>query len=110
MLKKDNEILKLLHHLLQQECKNYKCSYLFGSRIGNNYKPESDYDIVILLKEVDRDTRFDIYGLISDIAYRYDIFIDTKILTEEEFRFNPFFYEEVITKGICYGSREKNIH
>lgn len=110
MLKKDNEILKLLHRLLQQECKSYKCSYFFGSRVYGNAKPESDYDIVILLNEMDRETKFDIYGLLSDLDYKYDIFIDSKILTEEEFRFNPFFYEEVTTKGICYGSREKNIH
>ncbi len=100
--KKDNEILMFLHRSLQKKYKNYICSYFFGSRVNGTAKPYSDYDIVILFNKTDRDTKFDIYGLLSEIDYKYDIFIDSKILTEKEFKFNPFFYEEVTEKGICY--------
>ena len=104
MLKRDDEILKLLHRLLQQECKSYKCSYFFGSRVYGNAKPESDYDIVLLFDKIEREKELEICGIIGDLEYKYDIFIDMKILTKEEFEYNPFFYEEVTTKGIYYGS------
>ncbi|MBC8384675.1 MAG: nucleotidyltransferase domain-containing protein [Candidatus Cloacimonetes bacterium] len=105
MQKRDDEILKLLHCMLQKECKNYRYSYFFGSRVNGTAKPDSDYDVVILLNKMDRETKFDIYGLLSDIDYKFDVFIDSKILTEDEFKINPFFYDEVTHKGVCYGDR-----
>ena len=101
-------MMKFLNFYIDYYDKNAKVinvHIFFRSRVKGDAKPESDYDVVILLNEMDRDTKFDIYGLLSDIDYKYDIFIDTKILTEEEFKINPFFYEEVTQKGICYGSK-----
>ncbi len=105
MLKKDNEILESLNKKVRSEYKDFKGLYFFGSRAKGTSSKESDYDIVILFKNINREKKLDIYGIIGELEYHYDIFIDTKILTEEEFRFNPFFYEEVTQKGILYGSK-----
>ncbi len=58
---------------------------LFGSQASGNNSEDSDYDILIILKEKP-DWRFE--RAISDICYgielEHDIFIDTLIISESE--------------------------
>lgn len=64
---------------------NIKDVILFGSQAYGDEKPDSDYDILIILKEK-ADWKY--RRLISDICYevelKYDIIIDSHILTETE--------------------------
>jgi len=110
MRKKDREILKSLIKKIRSEFKDFRGSYFFGSRVTGNFKPHSDYDIVLLFDQIEREKKLEICGIIGEIEYKYGIFIDMKILTREEFEYNPFFFEEVTTKGIYYDSKQKDIH
>jgi len=74
--------------------------YLYGSRAIGNYQTESDVDILLLFPKVTSEKKFEIYGLISSIEYRYEVFIDVKILTPTDFKSNPFYYEQVTNLGI----------
>lgn len=64
---------------------NIKDVILFGSQAYGDEKPDSDYDILIILKEK---ADWKCKRLISDICYevelKYDIIIDSHILTETE--------------------------
>jgi predicted nucleotidyltransferase len=74
--------------------------YLFGSRAKESYHAESDLDILLLFPSVTSEKKFEIYGIVSYIEYKFEVFIDIKILTPTEFRKNPFFYEQVTNFGM----------
>ena len=104
------DFLIYLNKRLIKRYNDYRGIYFFGSRVNEDFRQDSDFDIVLLFDKVERNKSLEIYGIIGETEYKYDIFIDSKILTYEEFKINPFFYEEVTTKGIFYGAQEKNIH
>jgi len=59
--------------------------FLFGSQAKNKETPDSDYDILILLKtKKDWRTKEAIIDICYDIDLKYDILIDPHILSEEE--------------------------
>ena len=58
---------------------------LFGSRTKNTAHEESDYDVLIILKNGDdRITRRRINDLCYDIDLKYNIFLDTQIISKDE--------------------------
>jgi predicted nucleotidyltransferase len=80
------KILKDLKNDLSIHLKdNLKDVVLFGSQLTDN-KPESDYDILIVVKHKDN---WKLERLISDICYeidlKYNIITDTHVLSETEF-------------------------
>ncbi len=64
---------------------NLRAVVLFGSQLTDN-KPESDYDILIVVKNKEN---WKLERLISDICYeidlKYNIITDTHVLSEAEF-------------------------
>ncbi len=58
---------------------------IFGSQIKGTATAESDYDVIIVLnKEYNRKTIRQINDLCYDIDLKYDIFIDSQIISENE--------------------------
>lgn len=98
----EKKLINEFSKLLREKYKDFKGIYFFGSRAKGNYKKDSDIDLVLLFNEVNRDKKMDIYGILSELMYKYDIFIDIHIMTYEMLKFNPFFYEEVVEKGQFY--------
>ncbi len=61
--------------------------FLFGSQAMNTENPDSDYDILILLKtKEDWRTKNRIIDICYDIDLKHDILIDPHILAEEELK------------------------
>ena len=59
--------------------------YLFGSQAKNTETPDSDYDILILLKtRKDWRVKDQVIDICYDIDLKHDIIIDPHILAEEE--------------------------
>ncbi len=59
--------------------------YLFGSQANNTENPDSDYDILILLKtKNDWKTKDKVIDICYDVDLKHDILIDAHILAEEE--------------------------
>jgi len=96
------KLIEELNNYINLKYKDFKGTYLFGSRAKGSFNEDSDVDIVVVFDELNRDKEFDIYGIISDLMYKYDAFIDIHLMTPEKLRQNPFFYEEVVDKGIFY--------
>ena len=58
---------------------------LFGSRIKGNAGKDSDYDVLIILNaNYDRKIRKLINDLCYDIDLKYEIFLDTQVISESE--------------------------
>jgi len=73
--------------------------YLFGSRAKGSSHAESDLDTLLLFPSLTSEKKFEIYGIVGYVEYKFEVFIDIKILTPPEFRKNPFFYEQVTNFG-----------
>ncbi len=64
---------------------NLKDVILFGSRLSENFKDESDYDILVILKKkVDWKKEREISDILYDIELKYNIVTDTHIICEAE--------------------------
>lgn len=58
---------------------------LFGSQAKNMEHPDSDYDVLIIMKnKYNWETKYKIIDLCYDIDLKHDIIIDPHILAEEE--------------------------
>lgn len=77
--------------------------YLYGSQIKGTARPDSDIDIILIFNnQLNYKQQLDLAGLICDIEYKYDVFIDYHPFTLEELNVNAVFSAEVITKGVYY--------
>jgi len=60
---------------------------IFGSQIKGKATQDSDYDVLIILrKNYDRKTKKLISDLCYDFDLKYDIFLDTQIISEDELK------------------------
>ena len=93
-------ILEELNKKLRIKFSDYLGFYKFGS--NKTLSPDSDIDVVLLFKEVTRQKKWEVYGILSSLEAKHSIVFDIKILTPVQFRYNPFFYEQVTLNGIFY--------
>jgi predicted nucleotidyltransferase len=60
---------------------------LFGSRVKRTARTDSDYDVLIILNGIDnRQIRRKISDLCYDLDLKYDIFLDTQVITLDEIK------------------------
>jgi uncharacterized protein len=61
---------------------------LFGSRVKGIANKDSDYDIVIVINtQDDRKIRKQINDLCYDIELKYNIFLDTQVISKDELEY-----------------------
>ncbi len=60
---------------------------IFGSQVKGNAAKDSDYDVLIILNsDYNQKTKKIINDLCYDLDLKYDIFLDTQIISEFELR------------------------
>ncbi|HPB82379.1 MAG TPA: nucleotidyltransferase domain-containing protein [Spirochaetota bacterium] len=60
---------------------------LFGSRIEGNAREYSDYDVLVVIsRSINWEERDRIRDVLAELNIRYDIIIDTHIISEPELR------------------------
>jgi len=81
-----NLILYDLKNILSSRFRdNLKDLILFGSQLSGNTSQDSDYDILIILKQkTNWETEREISDLCYEIELKYGIITDTHILSEDE--------------------------
>lgn len=99
----DEVVVQKLRDSLINNFNDFNGLYLFGSRVKGASAKESDYDFVALFENVNRDKKLKIYRIVGELEYEFNVFIDLKVLNPNQFKMNPFFYEEVTNYGIFYG-------
>src|SRR3990167_2120097 len=75
------QFLELIHPLKE----NIEEIYLFGSRCRDDWRPDSDYDILIVLEKKDRVIIDRLYDAVMDILLSTGRLISLKIFTTSEF-------------------------
>ena len=64
---------------------NLRDLYLFGSRCRNDWRPDSDYDILVLLDHKDKQIIDKLYDAVMDILFETGQLISLKIFTISQF-------------------------
>ncbi len=81
--------------------------YLFGSRCRNNWRPDSDYDILVVLKDKNRTLVNKLYDAVMDILLSEGRLISLKIFTNSEFNrlrsIQTPFMKNILKEGIKIG-------
>ena len=101
-----DEIAKRLRDTLQESMEDFEGLYVFGSQVRGDATEDSDVDIVVLFKH----DYFRMPDALSDIWSQmmydyYDIIdLDIHTKTRQKLEMNPFFYDEVVNKGVFYGT------
>lgn len=98
-----NKFLSLTSPIKEQ----IKEIYLFGSRCRHNWRPDSDYDILVVLIKKDKELISKLYDAAIDILLETGKLVSLKIFTYAEFnRLKSIptpFMENVLTEGIKIG-------
>lgn len=98
------DIIRELNSVLSDKYSDFKGIYFFGSRRKNNFKTDSDYDMVFSFdREIDWKLRKEIIKVVYDIELKYDIFIDAKVYNIKDI-LEPVtpFRQAVLNEGIFY--------
>ena len=82
--------------------------YLFGSRCRDDWRPDSDYDVLVVLDRRDRSIIDGLYDAVMDVLLAEGRLISLKIFSESEFAFlksmeTPF-VRNVLKEGVKIGS------
>jgi predicted nucleotidyltransferase len=84
--------------------------YLFGSRCRDDWRPDSDYDILIVLEKREQKIISKLYDAVTEILLDTGRIISLKIFTASEFnRLKAIptpFMEQIIKEGIRLGSHD----
>ena len=101
-----DEIAKKLRDALQEAIKDFEGLYVFGSQVRGDATKDSDVDIVVLFGQDSFYQPDAFYDILSQMRYDYYDIIDIDILpyTIKELQQNYSFYDEVVNKGVFYGS------
>jgi predicted nucleotidyltransferase len=83
--------------------------YLFGSRCRNDWRPDSDYDILIVLERKNRAVIDKLYDAVMDTLLSTGRLISLKIFQSEEFnRLKTIptpFMSNILQEGIKIGTK-----
>lgn len=98
-----NRIVEEFLSLISPLSEKIKGIYLFGSRCRDDWRPDSDYDILIVLEKKDRAIIDRLYDAVMEILLSTGRLISLKIFAETEFTRlksipTPFMHN-VITEG-----------
>lgn len=90
--------------------RNIKEIYLFGSRCRDDWRPDSDYDILVVMDRKDREVISKLYDVVMDILLETGKLISLKIFTTSEFnrlKSIPTPFMHIVTKeGIRLGAHD----
>ena len=83
---------------------NLVSGYLFGSYARNQQTPESDIDILLIVKEFNSRIRNEMSSLSADYSLEKDVIISPIIkdleVWEKNRKYETHFYQEIIRDGI----------
>lgn len=102
--KKVIKIINELNKLIKEQFPDLRGLYLYGSQVKGDAHKDSDIDIVAIFDETSYDKTDEIIEILCDLDYKYNTYIDLRPYTIKELQQNPYYYDEVINKGVYYAA------
>lgn len=68
--------------------------YFYGSRVTRTHRDDSDYDVLVLLSDINPSVRDAIYDIAWETGFEHDAFISPVLASKDEFvgmSASPFF-------------------
>lgn len=96
------KLIKELNSIISKMYNDFKGVYLYGSQATGMAGADSDIDLVGVFGEVNFDKEFEIAGVLCDLMYKYDVYIDMHHYTPQMLERNPFYYNEVVKRGTYF--------
>lgn len=95
------ELSLLLHKEIGRDLVEIK---VFGSKVRGEDSPESDVDVLVILKQSNKKRRDIIADLSFEIGLKYDLFLST-VVYEQDIFYSPLsketlFYQNVQREGV----------
>ena len=102
-----DEVASKLRDSLSKSIDDFEGLYVYGSQVNGNANEDSDIDIVLLFKQRYLFKPDPYYEILSKIRYEYSDVIDLDIVsyTIEDLEINPSYHDEVVNKGVYYGTQ-----
>lgn len=98
------KIIRELIKIVKDRYPGFEGLYLYGSYVRGTAHKNSDIDMVLLFKSrLTNREALDLAGIVGNLDYKYDVFIDYHPYTENELEQNPFYYESVVEEGKYFG-------
>jgi predicted nucleotidyltransferase len=103
--KKIEMIIKHISKLFKEKFTDFIGIYFYGSRVRGKFLPDSDYDLIFVFeREITWQFKEKIRHIIYEFEDKYDIFIDSKIVSSKEIDMNRMpLIQNVKKEGIFYG-------
>ena len=102
-----DEIVKTFIDMISPLSLYIKEIYQFGSRCREDWRPDSDYDIMIVLEKKDKEVIGKLYDAVMDILLSTGRLISLKIFTLSEFKrlksIPTPFMRNVLKEGVKIG-------
>ena len=86
MMNSENIVTEFTDKVVSRHNEDIIKIILFGSRARGVFRPDSDYDILIVLRKANREITDDIYDLVTDFMLDYGVDISLKIYREEKYQ------------------------
>lgn len=97
-------VAEYARRLSQNLGRELKGLWLFGSRARGDHDADSDIDLLVVLKTVQPETRWHIWGLGSDISLAYDVLLNMHIVDaarwDQERKHQGTLWREIQRDGI----------
>jgi predicted nucleotidyltransferase len=102
---KIEKFIKEIAALFKLNYSDFAGVYFYGSRVRGDYKADSDYDLIFVFeRNINWKFKEEIRHLIYEYEDRYDLFVDSKILSAGEMDMNRMpLIQNVKDTGIFYG-------
>lgn len=82
--------------LLKRFGENIKTLRLFGSKARGDFHPESDIDVLILIKSGDFKVKDQIVDVSWEILMKYNIYISPRVITENHYSYLKYLETSLI--------------
>lgn len=102
--RKIQKIIEELINLIKEQYSDFKGLYLYGSQVKGKANKNSDIDIVLLFDtQLTNKNELKLAGIVGNLEYKFNVFIDYHPYTMLELERNPFYYESVVEEGAYFG-------
>ena len=96
------KIVQELNKLIKEQSPDLIGLYLYGSQVKGTAHKNSDIDVIAIFDQNSWEKTYEIGGILSDLMYKYDVYIDLHNYTMDDLKRNPYYFCEVVDKGIYY--------